>query len=377
MSQVAEAASSSKPSPPFKYGNPSPDYAGVVATGPNGDTNPDKPKMNTPINQTSDSRLATINSMDDWCTFGPLDEDTQLADQEERTVAWCTKPRNNARVIPDGTLTAVHFVKTDLYVQVMALGDFTKIGIKPGDTGGELDPHGQYGKGNPVGGNVTSNVSGKDVFYQEWMNYVGHNIMCFRVCIAGSDEATPEKECEHTLDEMGCNWVMPGDYSPDVFDSCEADPAYPPGIYVENGSTSSFQQYMTGLWTDNGKERTFTNGKKGQKTPSVAQSLPKSSKCTQGKSPANGIASLSKSAESMRAKVESDKPDSGSQDGGAGGSGSKRDSNGSNGGGNNSNSGSGSGSGSNQGKDAAVGVAAPLFSVVAMVAATFAGFFVI
>lgn len=25
------------------------------------------------------------------------------------------------------------------------------------------------GEGNPVGGNVTSNVSGQDVFYQEWM----------------------------------------------------------------------------------------------------------------------------------------------------------------------------------------------------------------
>ena len=91
---------------------------------------------------------------------------------------------------------------------------------------------------------------------------------------------------------------MPGDYSPDVFDSCDADPAYPPGYFLEDGSTSTFQQYMTGLWTLDGKELTFTNGHKGQSTPSVAQSMPKSSNCKPVPSPANKIASLSKSAES-------------------------------------------------------------------------------
>lgn len=32
--------------------------------------------------------------------------------------SYSTEPRNNARVIPDGVLQAVHFVKTPLYVQV-------------------------------------------------------------------------------------------------------------------------------------------------------------------------------------------------------------------------------------------------------------------
>lgn len=39
--------------------------------------------------------------------------------------------------------------------------------------------------GNPVGGNVTSNVSGQDVFYEEWMNFVSSDMACIRVCIAG------------------------------------------------------------------------------------------------------------------------------------------------------------------------------------------------
>jgi hypothetical protein len=44
--------------------------------------------------------------------------------------------------------------------------------IMQGDEGGELDPHGATGLGNPVGGNVTNNRTGSDLFYEEWMNYV-------------------------------------------------------------------------------------------------------------------------------------------------------------------------------------------------------------
>lgn len=33
----------------------------------------------------------------------------------------------------------------------------------------ELDPHGQFGDGNPIGGNVTSNVTGNDQHFAEWM----------------------------------------------------------------------------------------------------------------------------------------------------------------------------------------------------------------
>jgi len=33
----------------------------------------------------------------------------------------------------------------------------------------ELDPHGAYGDGNPIGGNVTSNITGSDQHFAEWM----------------------------------------------------------------------------------------------------------------------------------------------------------------------------------------------------------------
>lgn len=51
----------------------------------------------------------------------------------------------------------------------LSWGDFTKMNVAEGDMGGELDPHGATGNGNPVGGNVTSNISGEDVHYEEWM----------------------------------------------------------------------------------------------------------------------------------------------------------------------------------------------------------------
>lgn len=58
-------------------------------------------------------------------------------------VAYCTKPVHGTRLIPDGTLTGVHFVKTSDYVQVTGTGNFSNIGIPVGDDGGEMDPHGE------------------------------------------------------------------------------------------------------------------------------------------------------------------------------------------------------------------------------------------
>jgi len=50
--------------------------------------------------------------------------------------------------------------------------NLVNINIENGDEGGELDPHGATGLGNPVGGNVTTNATGSDVSYQEWMKWV-------------------------------------------------------------------------------------------------------------------------------------------------------------------------------------------------------------
>jgi hypothetical protein len=68
--------------------------------------------------------------------------DTRPGDTEQHEVAWCTKSGRGTRTIPNGALSGVHFVRTPDYVQVTGTGDFTKINIPGGDSGGELDPHG-------------------------------------------------------------------------------------------------------------------------------------------------------------------------------------------------------------------------------------------
>ncbi|WVO17523.1 hypothetical protein L204_105217 [Cryptococcus depauperatus] len=266
--------------------------AQVTATGTMGSTNPAEPTTGTTVNQTSMARLVSLNAIDDFCLFAPPEKDSVIGETEDREVAWCVQPRNNARVIPDGTLTAVHFVKTPLYWQIQGFGDLTQLNIKAGDQGGELDPHGATGLGNPVGGNVTTNSTGKDVHYEEWMNYMAHDQFCLRICIAENSTYSAAVQCQHTLDEMGCSWVMPGDYTDNSFTECDGDSAYPPGLYVlANGSTSTFQQRYTGTRTNpDGSKATWTQGE--TVTPSTAFSTPATSNCKTYTSVGNGIASL-------------------------------------------------------------------------------------
>jgi len=263
--------------------------AQVTATGTMGSTNPPQATWPTAINQTSYSRLLSVNGINDFCLFAPPTPNGVIGETEEEEVAWCIQPRNNARVIPDGTFSSVHFVRTPLYLQIQGFGDLTKLNIQSGDEGGELDPHGSTGLGNPVGGNVTSNITGTDVHYEEWMNYMAYNEYCIRVCIAENSTYSAPVECQHTLDEMGCEWVMPGNYNDNEFDDCLGDSAYPPGIYpLANGSTSTFAQRYTGTYTNgDGSLGTFTVGQ--TVTPQTPYSIPATSQCTSYNTVGNGI----------------------------------------------------------------------------------------
>ncbi|KAJ7218970.1 hypothetical protein B0H12DRAFT_1224362 [Mycena haematopus] len=269
--------------------------AGVIATGTQGATNPPAPTLGTAINQTSMSRLLSINSIDDFCLFAPPSV-ANISDTESFEVAWCTKPRNNARVIPDGTITGLTFLKTDFYVQIMGNGDFTKLNIPSGDDGGELDPHGATGAGNPVGGNVTTNiVDGLDEPIAEWMLYIDYNEFCIRACTNANSTYSAAFMCWHELDVMGCEFVMPGMYNaPGTFETCDADVAYPPGWYptaTVDGTTqfSTFAQYFTGVYTGaNGQPTSYTVG--DTVTPTAPATIPSSSNCVTTSTIANGIA---------------------------------------------------------------------------------------
>jgi hypothetical protein len=88
--------------------------------------------------QSAQCQTAWINDVDDFCLWGPPEGGSTIGDTERVEVAWCTRGDKGARVIPDGTLQGVHFVKTPEYVQVTGVGDFTKINIAAGDAGGEV-----------------------------------------------------------------------------------------------------------------------------------------------------------------------------------------------------------------------------------------------
>ncbi|KAF7290782.1 hypothetical protein MIND_01319100 [Mycena indigotica] len=268
--------------------------AGVIATGTQGVTNPPVPTMGTPVNQSSMARLLTINSIDDFCIFAPPTV-SDIGNSETEEVAWCTKARNNARIIPDGTLTGVSFLRNSFYVQVLGFGDFTKLNIPAGDQGGELDPHGATGAGNPVGGNVTTNiVDNVDEPIAEWMLFISDTMFCIRACVNANATYDAAHMCWHELDEMGCEFVMPGNYNFNgTFETCDADIAYPPGWYPSvdaSGSTSfsTFAQFFTGVFTGaNGQPTGFTVG--DTVTPTAPASIPSSSNCVTTPTISNGI----------------------------------------------------------------------------------------
>ncbi|WVF67809.1 hypothetical protein IAT40_002570 [Kwoniella sp. CBS 6097] len=270
----------------------------VTASFPNGVTNPDQPEfmpIGSYVNQTSLSRLLTLNGVDDFCLFGPPDQsggpENEIGNVEPVVVAYCTKPRNDARLIPDGAITAAHFIKTPSYVQIYGFWDGTKVGIVDGDAGGELDPHGAENLGNPIGGNVTSNVGGSDVFYEEWMSFISYDQFCLRICTAEVNGVSTAIQCEHELDIMGCQFVMAiEDFysSNNSFTSCEGEPAAPPGHYPQsNGSTSTFKQRYTGSFTDNGSVGYWTVGQ--TVTPSAPAFYPKTSNCQTYSTISNGV----------------------------------------------------------------------------------------
>lgn len=64
-----------------------------------------------------------------------------------------TQDGHGSRLIPDGTLHGVTYVKTKDYVQVSGTGDLTKINIAPGDVGGQFDSD----SNTPEGSNVQVN----------------------------------------------------------------------------------------------------------------------------------------------------------------------------------------------------------------------------
>ncbi|KAG8806567.1 hypothetical protein FRC18_006035, partial [Serendipita sp. 400] len=134
--------------------------------------------------------------------WGPQGTNQEIGNIEGEVISYCTKPGRGTRLFPDGTIISAHFVETPDFIQVTGTGNFVNIGIKAGDNGGELDPHGAEGPQAAT-----------------W--------------------------CQHVYDINGCRWNMPANYDAG-FETCQGDSGIPMGLYPqEDGSTSTYQPRAT------------------------------------------------------------------------------------------------------------------------------------
>ncbi|KAF8600113.1 hypothetical protein BDV93DRAFT_608884 [Ceratobasidium sp. AG-I] len=214
-----------------------------------------------------------VNSVHDFCLWAPPYSDghnSSVGDVEQIMVSWCMNDGYGTRLIPDGTIKGAHFVQTPDYVQVTGWGDFTKMNIPARDAGGELDPHGADGLGNPHGGLVFGNSFGKMQQYHEWTNFMSATNFCIRAC--RDDGVLPKKQCNHIYDLQGCDWNIPASYTQGVFEDCKGDVGLPMGIY----GTSTFRQ--------------------GHGATPAAHPIPSSSECTSYSTIKNGVATLTANA---------------------------------------------------------------------------------
>ncbi|KAM0748054.1 hypothetical protein T439DRAFT_316727 [Meredithblackwellia eburnea MCA 4105] len=208
-------------------------------------------------------QTSIIDSLDNFCLFAPPNPNSEIGDTERYEVSWCTAKGNGARLVPEGAITGAHLVRTPHYIQasmriITGTGDFTKMNIKAGDEGGELDPHGADGNGNPIGGLLLGDVNGQRIQFTEWTQFISSSEFCIRACYPGPDAW---RFCQHVYDVMGCQWNMPANYKKGGFDTCLADdPDEPMGAYrMKDGSESTWYQ--------------------GQNPTPAAQPVPKSSQC--------------------------------------------------------------------------------------------------
>ncbi|KAF8499928.1 hypothetical protein JB92DRAFT_2980797 [Gautieria morchelliformis] len=193
-------------------------------------------------------QTATVNSLDDFCIWGPPKPNSAIADTEGELVAWCTKPGRGTRIIPSGALTGVQFMQTPDYLQVTGRINQTLINIAAGDSGGEEDPHGADGRGNPLGSLVFSNGfpsnNGNNGSFQqviEWHNFLGGEVFCIKVCDPAGAHAADY--CQHIYDRIGCQYNAPAAYQDGVFEKCQGDNQDFPGVYTgSDGKVTTYSQ---------------------------------------------------------------------------------------------------------------------------------------
>ncbi|KAH7926371.1 hypothetical protein BV22DRAFT_1063116 [Leucogyrophana mollusca] len=201
----------------------------------------------TTENQQSLCQTSMVNHIDDFCLWAPPKPDSTIGDTEGQEVAWCTKPGHGTRLIPQGALSGVQYIKTPNYIQIVGYMDQTKLNMAAGDYGGELDPHGADLRGNPLGGLMYSNAfpsnNGNNGSYQQvidWTNFMGGNFFCIKVCDpAGSNQ---QALCQNIYDRLGCEYNAPNNAQDGTFEVCQGDDMSPVGVYTSGTATMTYFQ---------------------------------------------------------------------------------------------------------------------------------------
>jgi hypothetical protein len=196
----------------------------------------------TTLGDNSDCQTLIFNGPDDFCLWGSPDPAGLIGNVEAKVVAYCTKPYHGTRVIPQGSISGLQWMKTPGYIQVTGFIKNPGIGLDPSDEGGELDPHGADLQGNPLGGVVYSNGTADSngstltqVF--NWNTFVGGGQFCFKACY---NSITSPDYCMNTYDLVGCTYNMPSAAKDGEFTSCEGDVQDVVGVYTTNGVVSTW-----------------------------------------------------------------------------------------------------------------------------------------
>ena len=196
----------------------------------------------TTENQDSLCQTSFVNSIDDFCLWAPSEPESVVANTEGEMVAWCTKPGHGSRLIPEGALQGVQFIKTPDYISLVGFIDQKLINIQTDDYGGEMDPHGADLRGNPMGGIMYStSFTGQPVQVIEWHNFMGGNAFCLKAC----DPAGPNAAhyCEHIYDRIGCAYNVPNNAQKGTFESCKGENQDFPGVYTDAaGAVQTYTQ---------------------------------------------------------------------------------------------------------------------------------------
>ncbi|KAF9566181.1 hypothetical protein EC968_003834 [Mortierella alpina] len=142
-------------------------------------------------------QTGAIISQSDFCLFLPPMYGGNIAANEDRAVAFCTKPlatAPKAGILPRGFIKSAHFVKGKDYVQVTGRMDGKKYGLSKKDGGGQYDIKAPRG----------ARCHGYDHFVE--LVEPDTNIYCIRCCKNKAD-------CPVNKSTYGCKRVLGGNYA--------------------------------------------------------------------------------------------------------------------------------------------------------------------